>query len=52
MLDELSGIVGEDFPIMNFFGWFLLIESVFLSPVNYGGKGYFLLCFLDSSSWI
>jgi hypothetical protein len=45
MLDEFSGIVGDNFPVMSFFGWFLLIKAMFLRPVNDGGKRYFLLVF-------
>ena len=45
MLDEFSDIVGEDFPVMSFFGWFFLKKAMFFRPVNDGGKRYFLLVF-------
>ena len=47
VLDELSGVVGENLAVVGGSFWFSEVEAVFLSAVDDGGQRGFLVIFID-----
>ena len=52
MLDELTGIVGEHFPVVGLTGFSGDVEVVQLCPVDDGGEGYLHSVVLCIRSWL